>query len=722
MNRIIINGYTITDSQITSGKLTLVNDMLSSTLKADEARFGIHYEGPAKAPGLLYSSEGDQLFSNEGDALMSWQDQSVTLDLESLPYGTPITYMHNDNVIGRFYLTGATRINKNDWTITAQSAIGILINQEHNGGIYSVANGDTIKSVIDEIMAGLNISYTVSNQIKNQYVAGHLPVASCRDNLLQLCFAFGISILKDVNGDLLFDYNEPEQPEAVLTDGRIYAGGKKTKIMPISKATIYEHAFYAVTSLAPVILFDNTNDVAATNQKIIFENPVIVSTITTTGTISVSESNANYAIVSGVGTLQAVEYTHTIKVLEENTGIATVESKEIVYDNATLVNALNSANCLKRVASYYTTANEVDYDIVVESERPGEMLQYPDPFTDNQVAGLIKQMSIEVSGILKSATKLTEGWLPNHLGNNFTDYELVTSGISWTADKTGTVRIYLVSGGSGGQGGHGGAGGNGGSNWSQGGGAGGVAGNAGAGGKVYALDLEVVQGTTYTISLGSGGSGGAGGSGGGGGDGDGWGNPGTGSAGTVGGAGGDTTITVNGTTYSSASGQQISTGLINQFTGDVYAISGINGIAGANGGNHNRSGGDVSYEDSIWNGGAPGSKDYSWSSGAYGYSGAGGGAAYGANGGNGANAEHYPWQYRIYGGDGGNGAAAQGPISYTPVLGGGGVGGNGGGGGGCGGAAAQGSTDLHPYPGDGGSGGAGSAGGTGGQGFILIYK
>lgn len=714
MNRIIINGYTIPDSQITSGKLTLVNDMLSSTLKADEATFGIHYEGPAKAPGFLYSSEGDQLFSNEGDALMSWQDQGVTLDIENLSYGTQIVYMHNENVIGKYYLTSVTQDNKNDWTIRAQSAIGILKNQEHNGGIYSVSNGDTIKSVIDEIMAGLTINYTVSNQIKNQFVAGHLPVASCRDNLLQLCFAFGISVLKDANGDLVFDYNEPEQPEAVLTDGRIYIGGKKTKIMPISKATIYEHAFYAITSVTPVILFDNTNDVTASNQKIIFKNPVIVSTIATTGTISISESNANYAIVSGVGTVQAVEYTHTIKVLEENTGVTTVENKEVVYDNATLVNALNSANCLKRVASYYTTANEVDYDVVVETERPGEMLQYPDPFTDNQAVGLIKQMSIEVSGILKSATKLTEGWLPNHLGNNYTDYELITSGVSWTADKTGTVRIYLVGGG---QGGHGGANGNPGTNHGSTGGAGGAGGNGGNGGDIYVVELEVISGQTYTISIGSGGSGGA--------------------AGADGSNGDATTITVNGVTYSSASGGPSAAGVINQFTGDIYALPGGIGVTGGNGGRGGQADGkgasgsvgdDVTYEGVTYKGGNGGG--YSYYDGdarpyAHSLGGGGGGAAVGGNGGDGTKGtmswDHYGgggYHWGGYDGDGGSGGSATARAAKT-LIGGGGDGGHGGGGGGSSGAVSGIATDWGHHP---GSGGIGGPGGQGAPGFIMVLK
>lgn len=713
-NEITINGYTIPDSQIIDGNIILNNSMICDELSADEASFEITYNGPALIDGYLYSNQGDQLFSSEGDALMSLQEQNVGLDPNSIQYGATVVYKHKGNVIGKFYVKSVEQTAKNRWAITAQSAIGVLINQEHNGGIYSVSHGDTIKSVIDEIMTGLNISYTVSNQIKSQFVAGHLPVASCRDNLLQLCFAFGISIMKDANGDLVFDYNEPSQPEAILPDSRIYLGGKKTRIMPVSKATIYEHAFYAVTSIAPVILFDNTNDVSANNQKIIFENPVIVSTITTTGTITISESNANYAIVTGVGTVQGVEYTHTIKVLEENTGITTVENKEVVYRDATLVNALNSDNCLKRVANYYSTANEVDYDIVVVAERPGEMLQYPDPFTDEQKTGLIKQMSIDVSGILKSATKLTEGWLPNHLGNNYTDYELITSGASWTADKTGTVRIYLVGGG---QGGHGGTNGSAGTRHGSTGGAGGAAGNGGNGGNIYVIELEVVSGQTYTISIGSGGAGGG--------------------AGVDGSNGGVTTITVNGVTYSSASGGTSAAGIINQFTGDVFALPGGVGVAGAAGGRGGQADGqgasgstgeDITYEGVTYKGGNGGG--YSYYDGdarpyAHSLGGGGGGAAVGGNGGDGTKGtmswDWYGQQSYHWGAEGGNGGRGGDAMARTAktLIGGGGDGGHGGGGGGSSGAVSGITTDWDHNPGAGGNGGTG---GQGAPGFIMIYK
>lgn len=666
MNSITILGYTIPDSQIMSGNIILTNSMICDELSADEAFFEVNYFGPAPVEGLLYASGGEQLFTKYGEALTYLEEQNAALVLDSIPYGTPIVYSHNDKVIGKFYTTGIQRTGKYRWEITAQSAIGLLIRQEHNGGVYSVANGDTIGSLIDEIMAGLSITYTVSQSLINQYVAGWLPVASCRDNLKQVCFAFGISVMKDSNGDLLFEFNEPEEPEATLIESNIFIGGKKNYITPISRATVYEHAYYAVVSRTPVIVFDNTGETQADNLKIIFDNPVIESTLTPTGTLVISESNANYAIVSGLGTIEGVEYTHTIKVLTEDTGVTTAEDKEKVYRDMTLVNALNSENCLKRVASYYSQASEIVYDIVAESERPGEMVQYPDPFEEESKAGLIKRMDINVSGILKSNTLLTEGWLPNHLGNNFSEVEIFTEDGSYTIPEgVEVVRIVMIQGGQGAQGGEAGHASMLDIPWydpqieHMEGGVHGTAGVKGSAGKVYAINIPVTEGDVLAVHIGAGGLGTAAVA--------------AGQTAALGAEGGETTITINGeTVYSSASGSIPVYPYAELLSGNLYAFTGEDGVDGADGGSlyGAQPGSNVIYKGTTYYGGAG---RYSEDHGSYTYANIGGsGAAVGEDG-----VQAPSYNAAAKGADANDGADATIPGS-------GGEGGHGGGGGGSG--------------------------------------
>lgn len=744
MNELKILNYTIPDSQIVAGRLSIANSMIADELSADEATFEIYYKEPAKALANLFSKDDEKLYSEDDRALLAFADQGESLNPSAIPYGTPITYAHDGEIIGKFYTKTVRQTGTCRYTITAQSAMGLLITQEHNGGVYSVSAGDTIESIIDDIMSGLNIAYSVSQDIAGQYVAGWLPVASCRDNLQQLCFAFGISIMKDANGDLLFGFNMPDTPEATLLDSQIYVGGSKEYIAPATKVTVYEHAFYEVLTRSPIVVFDNTSETYATNLKVIFDNPVIPSTLTATGALTISARHANYAIVTGSGTLEAIEYTHTMKVLEQDTGVTSEEDKEIIYKDATLVNALNSEYCLLRAAEYYSHANEVNYDIVVQGERAGELVFYPDPFSDDLNSGLIKSLDIEISHTLKAAAKLTENWLPNFLGNNYTDFELITSGATWTPETDGTVRIFLVSGGYGGYGGSKGESGEVGHTGASGtsyasgsasltaGGAGGPGGTGGAGGKVYAFDIFVTAGIPYTISIGTGGAGGA-------------------SNGGAGDEGGATTITINGTTYSSALGATPTNGLLNSFNGDIYCQGGDTGLTGGAGGNggtaeSGEGGRGVSGESIVYNGitytggtGALGKRKRlhtesqyagTWDVSGYEGGGGGGGAGYGSNGSNGSQGDGASAN-TLEGGDGGVGGASTLIPDITTELGKGGTGGFGGGGGG-GGGAASGSVSGSSGSGYGfinsgnywgaRAGGNGSQGGIGGPGFIMIYK
>ena len=100
-------------------------------------------------------------------------------------------------------------------------------------------------------------------------------------------------------------------------------------------------------------------------------------------------------------------------------------------------------------------------------------------------------------------------------------------------------------------------------------------------------------------------------------------------------AGGDSTITVNGTTYSSADGAVPQNGVVNLLTGDIYSLKGEEGVAGAPGGNQGAGnyGGDITYK-GVTNHGGEGCNQVSTPSGYQSAAAGGGGAAVGADGGN----------------------------------------------------------------------------------------
>ena len=200
-------------------------------------------------------------------------------------------------------------------------------------------------------------------------------------------------------------------------------------------------------------------------------------------------NGANYAYVTGTGTLTGKKYTHTQKIFSVPTG-ASGEPSEAKIEKATLVSPVNSANVAARVSDYKGTAEEVACGIVMDTDdiKPASLITFTDPYGD-AAQGFVATMNITMSGKSKADCTIVKNYIPSHFGNNFTSFQLFTTNGTYTATKTGVIRIVLCQGGQGGQGGSRGSNGDCGEAGSGGGG-----GNGGLAGKLYVTDLNVTAG------------------------------------------------------------------------------------------------------------------------------------------------------------------------------------------------------------------------------------
>lgn len=735
-NRITYSTFTFNDSDLLSGSVHLENAMVSETLGVDTLTFEVLSE--AIGARYLYTS-GNAYYQTSNGLNYVVNDG----DLTDYVYGTSCEYYHDDVLIGKFYVKSVVRTAVWTFKVECISAIGMLANVTHYGGVYSNA---TVSSLITSVMNTIGYvqgtDYTIDSQISSQTLSGWLPIASSRDNLQQILFAIGASCLKDANGRLKFTYNDSATP-AVIDASRIYIGGNVDYKTPATKVIVTEHAFYVTALDEQVELY---NDDTTVSQKLVtFDAPC--HNLTTTGSLTINSSGHNYAIVSGSGTLKGYYYTHTTKELTYNTGVQS-EDYEYKVTDATLVSVANSYYVAKRVANYYGSSKDVKYAITLGGSRnyTGQLVNFIDPF-ELERTGFIKTMDINMSGILKSETVLSTDYVPGPYGSNFVDFLIIHSG-NGEGSTEGTMlnlhglsgtfnpasyglngqrcRVVVFSSAKGGQGGYNGTGGRADYGYDTDPPTAGVGGNGGTGAKgIYYVSQDITFNGTYNISLGAGGAGGA----------------------IGGGAGGGNNHSSFGNLQTSSASNYSESGYLNILTNTLYATQGDNGLAGGNGGaGYGRSWSDNSsyrtsenggsvrgYNGVLYSGGTHGAtygytrswrdpeSGERWQSQCYNVGGGGGGACYGANGANGTDSASGVW------GVGGNGASV--PSAFIPkqnVFGRGGRGGHGGGGGGIPGNASYNFGGgnfgwaceyFHPTT----SGGNGCAGSAGSDGFILIY-
>ena len=611
-------------------------------------------------------------------------------------YGAPVYIYEGKQQTRFFYLTAVTGGEKLPggryyFTLEGTDLAGLYASRAHQGGIYANTNaGDVIYSILGAsgIQPGTGKIYyefsgggyvvpdvAIDSSLYSKKISGWLPYTNDARNNLRIILQRLNAVLTTMTlepGVLagqegMIPYIAASQAQAVreISPYKTHAGDKYEQTQKIAKVNVLEHSYLALNSTDAEEIYDATG---ADHELVIFDQPYHSLD---GGGLTINQQKANYAVVSGTGTLTGKPYVDAVRQLTETVGSV---GGEITIDN-TLIDSLNSEAMLERAANYYGAARSLRSDFAAEDELgAGSPVIVEDPLGE-QVDGYIEEQTTTFSGINKHVNRIAAGWHPI-TGSVFTQMKILAEdGTLTVPDGATLMRLILIQGGKGGWGGYKGE-----DSHSPSFGApptengeGGDVGEGGNAGKVLIVDVAQADlAASYAITVGAAGTPGAA-------------NHGEGTA------GGHSSATGGGNTYTSSSGAIPTYGVANPMTGVLYAVTGPDGVY------KGKDGGGDPLTDTLT--GLTGNT--TWRPGNNSSAGYGGGAAYGNNGDNAGRAT----------GSGGDGADAvlDGFNGYTaPVgtYGSGGIGGNGGGGGGG-------------HVNNAGSGGNGSPGGPGAQGVVI---
>lgn len=626
------------------------------------------------------------------------------LDLSAFDFGTVVDYFFDDVLQGRFYFNTSSVEGTNIYAISCVSIVGLLDRQVHYGGIY---NAVPFADVLGEIIGG-TVEYEVADTVQDIAVSGYLPPASARENLHQLLFSSGVMLRKDTAGVAYFAPEMVGEAEPI-PDDRIYIGGAIRLGEKVTGVEVTEHTFVPQTPTYETSIFYASNKSPVTDKLVIFKQPYH-SLSTSSANLTIGEYGDNYAYVSGWGVLKGIPYDDNTSTVTKGETTGLLNKGVIGISDVTLVSPLNAVSTVSRLWNFYSTRKNVNIQIVKQNEACGKYVSFRNPYDNSVLDGYITHMSIEATkDTLIANCDILVGYKPLKSQSDYTTAILLTGSGTWEVPAevltkdTPRIMVHIIGGGNGGSSGESGACGSNGfvsEDYRTGyGGVGGKAGGLGKPGKVLIQTIDITAPTTFNYSCGAGGQGGAA--------------TGVFIAGSspdyskkkpsnLGSAGTKTTFG----TYSSDAGE-MTAGVTNAFSGEIYGAIGKDGLGNGNRGNgYSPSTGAVTpvppivYNGVTYSNGADKAHD-DW-----GIAG-GGGAAYTANGYDAGIEVGYPNK----GGQGANGADGT-----TVNYGCGGNGGSGGGGGGGGSAVRVGSS-----VGRGGNGGSGGAGSNGGDGCVLIY-
>ena len=413
--------------------------------------------------GQIFTTAIGEIFAVDVDGEMH------VSGLIELNYETAVWFYQDDTLVGKFYVDAVKRVGANAYQIEAVSAIGILSNMYHGGGLFtSTTFGDVLSHILATNIDGTGdpvIEYEIDQNVADLPVTGWLPYGTKRDNLYQLIFANGVNIIKNSNGDPQFTFiYAPSQnsPLPNIDEEVVYLEGSMDYSRPYSKVSVMEHTFTEPTDGDSVVLFDNSGGLAVSNQEVWFDNaPVVVSTITAGTGLTLVSATENGAIVSGTGQLTGVPYYHSTKeVILGDSGSA--EEKTISVPNCSMVNVLNSQSLLQRLYAFYCPTERIQLvkgAIQYNGERCGKVYQLKNVFNET-VTAYMSSMTFTVSSFNKADVELYADYSPGG-ERPYEDVIILTKdtyaedGGTFTVPNGVTeIEVVIIGGGTGGTSGY----------------------------------------------------------------------------------------------------------------------------------------------------------------------------------------------------------------------------------------------------------------------------
>lgn len=372
--------------------------------------------------------------------------EADTLDITVLSESGTIRYFDkNEKVeffrssrrVGTYHLQSVTRVGPKLYTLSALSAVGLLIVRPHRGGIYT---GQTVAEAVAEICGDIPI--LIETVYRNIKLYGWLPIASARDNLRQVLFAIGAWLHTDENGTLrvqkLWDGTA-----SVIDFNSVDSRNIHVKHLdPVSAVAVTEHQYIAGTE--DVTLFEGT---AQQGDVIEFDEPA--HTLTAEG-FTILESGANYAILSaGTGKLTGKSYIHNRRVVTRTVTEGVAENVEPITD-ATLVSLVNSSAVAQRMAAYYACREQLTVDVNPAAEHAGHVVSLWNEWDKQQTLACIASRETTISGLLKSRTSALVGFLPPQPETTeyYDERVLLTGSGTWTVPEgvTSYTRVLIDPG------------------------------------------------------------------------------------------------------------------------------------------------------------------------------------------------------------------------------------------------------------------------------------
>lgn len=406
----------------------------------------------------------DGLESSDGE-LLAVVDDIASIYMQ-LPHGIPVWYFNGEHCIGEFYLQEIKRTGRTQFTLKAQSIIGVMDTHTYYG---RMCNGEPLKEIVEHILLTNGMRSATTAAIQDMLgnlswgpgadeipTYGWIPSCSKRMALYHVLFAYGLTMARAEDGTMMITYIFNSDP-VNIPDSDVYDGGTITVPDRVQRVEVVENS-YQKAPMEFVEIFNNEGEATAGEYIVTFDKaPIQAFGGTASGTsktIKIIEATPNAAIVTGSGIIVGVPYNISKRTIFKGTTNAD-DGKTIKVDNAYMLTVDTSDALLSKLWRYYSGRNETDMDVAAFGQRLAGNYAYLNPYREIET-GYLTEIKINASGKTKYTGKFVSGYRPGADPGRMNNYVLLTGAGVWKAPEEvfqkdePRIRVVLIGGGNGG--------------------------------------------------------------------------------------------------------------------------------------------------------------------------------------------------------------------------------------------------------------------------------
>ena len=265
----------------------------------------------------------------------------------------PLEVYFNGELRAVTFVSKSQRQSKTIWKVESEDYIGQLSKLTFMGGMYSDKNA---KDLLTDIFTQAKIPFSVSSDLEQKTVSGHIPIYDCREAVRQICFAIG-AVCSTADSDKVNIYTISNSIKDTVPLSRIRQGQSFDEEDRVTAVSISAHNYKQISE--SVDAYKAIDSGTGDNIMVTFSEPLHDLAISVG---QILKSSANYAVIKANSgcVLTGKKYEDITTVYTKVNPVVSASDLENIIEitDAMLVNNSNAETILSKVYDYLIKRRE----------------------------------------------------------------------------------------------------------------------------------------------------------------------------------------------------------------------------------------------------------------------------------------------------------------------------------------------------------------------------